>query len=299
MSQPPESGRTAIVVPVLAGLAVSVFFIVGNAGMGLLLFAAGPAARQGSDYFKLLLSASFLFPVVVLVLIVRALEKRGSGAAGFRYFGKLVTGTKDARFFQYMALLLALPIGMQILGTELETLTKMAFPWEDDYQALIALLSPTGSLVDEIGAVVTIGLVGPLCEEVLFRGLILGRFLAKWPSAPALIFQAILFGGVHMNPWQSAYGIPVGIVLGLAYLWTGGIAGPFIVHAVNNLAAVAILYHFPEIPYFHQRDFSGLEHLPAPLLALGAVLLTGALYLLYRTRPASAFVPVPSEEQGA
>lgn len=293
-----ENARIAVWVPAMAALAMSVFFVIGNAGMSLALLVTGPLARQGSDHFKLILAFTFIVPVLILAGTVRAMEKRGkAGGGAFSYIGPAVSGRENARFYQYIVLLVVLPLGLQILGTELETITKMAFPWEDDYKLLIAFLSPTGSLMDEVGAVLTIGLIGPLCEEILFRGLILGRTLAGWPPAAAVIFQAVLFGGVHMNPWQTAYGVPVGIVLGLVYLWTGGVAGSFIVHAVNNLAAVAILYHFPDIPYFHQRDFSGLEHLPVPLLALGAVLLPGSLYILHRYRVKGSS-PVPTEEPG-
>ena len=58
-------------------------------------------------------------------------------------------------------------------------------------------------------------IVAPLTEEVMFRGLILRAFLQRFRGGVAFLLSSILFGLVHLNPWQfvSAF------ALGLMFAW--------------------------------------------------------------------------------
>lgn len=54
----------------------------------------------------------------------------------------------------------------------------------------------------------------PLIEETFFRGLLMRSLLSRWPVAPAVATQAVLFGLCHMSP---LYGLGnVGLALGIA-----------------------------------------------------------------------------------
>jgi membrane protease YdiL (CAAX protease family) len=83
-----------------------------------------------------------------------------------------------------------------------------------------------------------IGLLSPIAEEILFRGLLFGA-IGKWVSARwTIVLTAILFSLVHLQP---SYFLPlfgVGLVLGWARHKSGGLALPILMHCINNCVAL-------------------------------------------------------------
>jgi len=81
--------------------------------------------------------------------------------------------------------------------------------------------------------IICVCMVPAVCEELLFRGLLLNglRRLGKWP---AIILSAIVFMLMHGNPDQTVFQLVLGIVLGLAFYNTGSLWVPMIIHFTNN-----------------------------------------------------------------
>lgn len=92
---------------------------------------------------------------------------------------------------------------------------------------------------------VTLVLVGPLAEELVFREGVL-RSLAEKGYSPyvALTVSALLFGAVHMNPAQMLPATLLGLVLGWLYLRTGNLLLPVACHVANNFCAFVELRLF-------------------------------------------------------
>lgn len=60
---------------------------------------------------------------------------------------------------------------------------------------------------------VSFGIVAPLAEELLYRGIVYGR-LSDWMSIPvAALVSALVFSGLHFNIVQFAYAFPMGLLL--------------------------------------------------------------------------------------
>src|SRR5258708_191556 len=55
--------------------------------------------------------------------------------------------------------------------------------------------------------------VGPLTEEILFRGIVLRGLLGRWTAWPAIVTSAALFAAMHFNLAQ----VPVAFGLGLVF----------------------------------------------------------------------------------
>ena len=89
-------------------------------------------------------------------------------------------------------------------------------------------------------AIVSVGIVGPIVEEVIFRGLIFYYFQKRYSVKTAIIVQAILFGVIHLNLAQASYAIIIGLFLGYAYVYTQSIWVPIIIHVVNNIVAMVV-----------------------------------------------------------
>lgn len=77
-------------------------------------------------------------------------------------------------------------------------------------------------------------LFGPVCEELLFRGLLAGR-LARYGQKPAAWVSALLFGLYHANVEQFFYAFALGLLLAYAYFYTGTLAAPVLLHILFNL----------------------------------------------------------------
>lgn len=90
--------------------------------------------------------------------------------------------------------------------------------------------------------------VAPVLEEFFFRGLIQQPLEARWGAAPAIGFSASLFAVIHLLPWVLPLHLFLGLVFGWAVYATGSIWVAVILHAANNIAAVAGMRAMAEQP---------------------------------------------------
>lgn len=93
------------------------------------------------------------------------------------------------------------------------------------------------SLNEFICNVMYVALVPAICEEFLFRGMILGNLL-PYGKTVAIIGSAVLFGLMHQQIYQIFYTTVAGIVFGLIYVNTGSLWCGMMFHFVNNFLSV-------------------------------------------------------------
>lgn len=79
-----------------------------------------------------------------------------------------------------------------------------------------------------------IGIYGPACEELAFRGVLLGRYKRSGKILTSVVLSAILFGLMHLNGNQFGYAAILGFAFALLMEAAGSIWVPFIVHMVIN-----------------------------------------------------------------
>lgn len=88
--------------------------------------------------------------------------------------------------------------------------------------------------------ILTVCIVGPIAEEVMFRGMIYGCIRRSFGMWPAVIISAVLFGVYHMNLVQGIYATVLGVVLALVYEKTQTIYGSIIFHVVFNTSSYVV-----------------------------------------------------------
>ncbi len=88
--------------------------------------------------------------------------------------------------------------------------------------------------------VIEIGIIAPLIEEIIFRGLIFNLLKKNMPVWAALIIQAFLFGLAHLNFIQGSYAFVLGIIMGLALMWSKSIYPPISIHIGMNLSGIIL-----------------------------------------------------------
>lgn len=90
-----------------------------------------------------------------------------------------------------------------------------------------------------IGAeLITLGVITPVTEELLFRGLVYRRFKEFTPIIPAMVWASLVFALLHGNLVQGIYAFIAGFLLCYVYERYNSIAAPVIMHMSSNLVAV-------------------------------------------------------------
>ncbi|WP_353892778.1 CPBP family intramembrane glutamic endopeptidase [Proteinivorax hydrogeniformans] len=118
------------------------------------------------------------------------------------------------------------------------------------------------------------GIMAPLIEEVIFRGLIFKELRGKVSIFAVILIQALLFGFYHLNLVQGAYTFVMGVFLGISLLWTGSIWAPILIHAGNNIFSIGLSV----MPFGHFFEQSAVA-----LIGLFIVLPVSVWYL-YKNR---------------
>lgn len=91
-----------------------------------------------------------------------------------------------------------------------------------------------------LAGILAMGIMAPVAEEVLFRGIIMRSLLReRWAeSRPwlAVLISALLFSLVHMNPDQMLGAFAMGVFSGWLCHRTGSLFPGIVAHMTNNLS---------------------------------------------------------------
>lgn len=79
-----------------------------------------------------------------------------------------------------------------------------------------------------------VGILAPVCEEVVFRGAIFGGYKKEGNVFKAVLASGILFGLLHMNINQASYALVIGLLLGFLVEATGSIFSSILFHVLVN-----------------------------------------------------------------
>ena len=93
----------------------------------------------------------------------------------------------------------------------------------------------------------TIALLAPILEELLFRGAIENHLLQQWKNPwVGIVVSSLIFGVIHMNPAQIPFAFLMGMMFGWLYYRTGSLLPGIIGHVLNNsIAAVNMILYGP------------------------------------------------------
>lgn len=86
------------------------------------------------------------------------------------------------------------------------------------------------------------GLVSPIVEEIVFRGVLYNRMKRFYSIPCSVILTALLFGIFHANLPQFLYGACMGILLALSYEKAQCFGAPVVFHMAANISV--FLYSF-------------------------------------------------------
>ena len=88
------------------------------------------------------------------------------------------------------------------------------------------------------------GILAPIAEELLYRGMLFTALRKRLPKWPAVGLTGLIFGLTHFQPTLEAYLLvvfvitPLGMFLALVYEWRRTLVVPILAHAFFNLPQV-------------------------------------------------------------
>jgi uncharacterized protein len=127
-----------------------------------------------------------------------------------------------------------------------------------------------GTQDQALPALVLLAVIAPLTEEFVCRGWLMPALLDRWRPSPAIALTALIFGLMHLNPWQFFYAFYLGVWLGWVYVRTRSVWPCVAGHAVNNgLAWLSSLAMEPST--VDNSDLETMEPLPWPVIAFSVI----------------------------
>ncbi len=175
----------------------------------------------------------------------------------------LIAGTRTAQMLAVMILAVIQAGGPHVLGLDKKTMLPglgKGLGWSVGFAAVAGVLflglfmagqdplmlvrSPLPDRADQrILFFLVGGMVAPVAEEVVFRGLIFG-YLRRWGLPTALLVSTALFAALHL-PAIPVTQIVGGVVFAVAYHTGGSLMVPIVIHMLGNLAIFTL-----SLPWF-------------------------------------------------
>jgi membrane protease YdiL (CAAX protease family) len=212
-----------ILIQVVSGLVVAPFILADGA----------------TQSWYLLLSYVFCFVLVVFIVIQMGKSAENgeqgteNGEQGTRYL-------TDVNFKSQIVVLLL--FFMPALAIVIEPLS-MWIPMPEWIK-----LQFDAAFKNDAPTFLSVVIVAPFAEEWLCRGVILKGLLRHYSPREAIIWSAVLFGVLHMNPWQAIPAFCIALAIGWIYWRTRSLWPCIFMHTVNNSIAFLMLYLFPNAP---------------------------------------------------
>jgi membrane protease YdiL (CAAX protease family) len=168
--------------------------------------------------------------------------------------------------------------GFVILSSELDNLLNYVLPMPEFLQDVF-----NSMLANEyiILSIILVGIIPAFVEEMFFRGVILSGFKENYSQKKAIIVSSLLFGIIHLNPWQFVTAFIIGLISAWICLQTKSILPSIYMHLFNNMLSVLVMKYGGIISIkgfntaYYERSFQ-----PLWFNAVG-IILTGIGVLLF------------------
>ncbi|MBQ3445353.1 CPBP family intramembrane metalloprotease [Candidatus Saccharibacteria bacterium] len=136
------------------------------------------------------------------------------------------------------------PVGY-IVGTLLAMLMTFVFsliPWFDASEAQVTGFTPYMTGPEKIIAFITLVVLAPVAEEIIFRGWLYGKMRARLNAPVSIILVSLLFAVMHFQ-WNVGVDVfALSVVLCVMREITGTIYSGILTHMLKNGIAFYLLY---------------------------------------------------------
>ena len=247
--------------PAVSLLIFAVVLVAGFYGTLALLKRGLPTVLIVTQY------VCFLLPVLLLIRM-----------KGFDF-----VETLRLRAPSWKTVLGAVLIGCSAWAVAGGLLVRLLPPPESLQKAMERLLMLEDSAVPLWQVWALIALTPAICEELLFRGLIMSGFrrLGMWP---AILATSLLFGLAHASIYRLLPTMALGIIFGYAVWKTNSIVAGMICHALNNGLMATMARSKPLIAQLGMGD---AKFVPWHIIGICIVLMAAGLWLVQSKEPST------------
>jgi membrane protease YdiL (CAAX protease family) len=165
--------------------------------------------------------------------------------------------------------MIVMVVGLGIISSEVDNFFRSVLPVPRIVAEVFLEIGSAG-----VVSLITLVLVAPVTEELLFRGTILRGFLGRYGTRTAIVLSALIFCFIHLNPYQFFSAFVLGLALGWIFLRTGSLWPCIVGHALFNGHGFLIAALLPvTIPGYNPEtiDLSVVEFQPLWFDALGVL----------------------------
>ena len=223
---PRVSGRRLLLtVGLWAGLAAVVVGATILVGRSLL---RARVAGHGADLAAILFAEAYLTLLAALLLAF-------GGPAGLR-------DRLRFRFTSFTDLSLSLLVWLAALFTGALVTAALSPLFGQPRSNTAALLGQSFDALFVVVILPTICLLAPVCEELLFRGVLFGWLAGHLPVSVSVVITAAVFAGAHLLPPLFPVLFVFGLAATLVRAATDSTLNSFAMHATQNTVAAAAFY---------------------------------------------------------
>ena len=279
------ASQFVVAMVVMMAHIIPLVFAMITSGEGIdMVWITEETIRSLSSYLPLILILSVIISVLFYLLIYRKRKADLKVFCSFRALNPLM-----------ILSLLILGLSLNVLLDYLLTLVSRIQAFHNlfsDYSDYSTVLLG-GSFIFSL---IATGIIAPIFEELLFRGLIFGELKKITDVRLALVIQALIFGVFHLNIIQGTYAFLIGLVLGFLYYRSNSLLSPILMHITFNASTIIISHFLPDVK---------LENWNVPILIAASVLCIVFGFIILKNRqfrqhrvPAGP-EPSDSEEDGS
>ena len=203
-----------------AFLLVELVYLLASASFAVVLIGAGPLSVGK-------LALALAVPTVIAAGLAMVITKlRGNGPRTDLRLHWSWRGVRLGLAFGFGGLLVTIPASLiytVIVGPDANSAVgrifgglRASWPWA-------------------VAVFVIVVLIGPLCEEIVYRGLLWGAVDRRWGQWVALVVTTVVFALGHLEFTRAPLLVIVAIPIALARLYSGGLLASVVAHQVTNL----------------------------------------------------------------
>lgn len=260
----------AFVWPFVAFIIYLLVQVVASLPLGMAL-AINPNADK-SLWMSVTLLVSSIITAVVLMIMPPYDLRSSFKSVGCKY---------EAALIGVVAVVLGL-VGFNIMSEQLELENWMEELFMGMSKNVLGFLA--------------IGVFGPICEEIVFRGGIMRPLLKKGLNPwVAILVSAFIFGMAHGNPAQVPFAGFLGVVFGVVYYRTGSLVLTTLCHILNNSFSVLLMNIYGDKANDMTFD-SMLGHGTATALMVVTILACVAMLYWFWKKTESTYVDISKAE---
>lgn len=201
-------------------------------------------------------------------------------------YRNLFNSTKNS--FTSIIVVLTVPIVLTVGGgvfwiSDVTHLMLLYFPADENEHLMLTRMLNGG-----VVSIISICLIAPLIEEMLFRGIILRSFLENYSVRSSILLSSLLFALLHMTVTQLPVAFIMGCLLGWLYARTKCLWPSIMAHFFYNSFAVLLWSTYSS----SGSDKGSLPAFNPPAVMMAALVSSAVgvamLYYIFQPKPGGA-----------